>query len=295
METPAAALTVLALSAARPALAEQALVLAAAEIPHDIEFDGHHWLLLVPERYGERALRELIDWQTENQPGPKPTPPRVIDNGLLGALGYLLVIWSLPWIENAGLTPDRWRELGALAAEAVRGGELWRAVTALTLHGDLGHLVANSAFGVLFGVLAARMLGSGVAWLLILVGGISGNLVNAMVQADGFRSIGASTATFAALALAGAVAWRRGWFRNRDIRRSAAPVVGGIALLVYTGLGAEGENVDVFAHLFGFAAGFVIGCVVARAPVEAGGLWLQRCAGCAALGIIALAWWWAWR
>ena len=147
MEIPPAALTVLARSAARPALAEQALVLAAAEIPHDIEFDGHHWLLLVPERYGERALRELIDWQTENQPGPKPTPPRVIDNGLLGALGYLLVIWSLPWIENAGLTPDRWRELGALAAEAVRGGELWRAVTALTLHGDLGHLVANSAFG----------------------------------------------------------------------------------------------------------------------------------------------------
>ncbi|MGA1677378.1 MAG: rhomboid family intramembrane serine protease [Pseudomonadales bacterium] len=285
---------VLARAIARPALAEPALVLAAADIPHSQEFDGHHWLLLVAEDHAKRAQREIADWQAENQPGPKPTPPQVIDKGLWGALGYLLVIWSLPWIENAGLTADRWRELGTLAPDGVRSGELWRAVTALTLHGDLGHLMANSAFGVLFGVLASRMLGSGVAWLLILLGGISGNLLNAWVQGDAFRSIGASTATFAALALAGAVAWRRGWFRHRDMRRSAAPVVGGFALLVYTGLGAEGENVDVFAHLFGFAAGFLIGCIVARIPVEAGGIGLQQGAGMIAVGVVGLSWWAAW-
>jgi membrane associated rhomboid family serine protease len=284
-------------AAARPLLVDDALVLEVAGIEHELVFDGHQWSLLVPTAQANAADRELRDYVRENEPAPAPVRPVPVDSGGLGVLGYLLVIWSLPWLENAAVLTGDLRALGGLDVTAVRDGEVWRAVTALTLHGDLGHLVANSAFGALFGALAGRWYGSGVAWLLILGAGIAGNLLNTGIQGDGFRSIGASTATFGALALVGAGAWRRGWFRRgdprhpADRRRSLAPVFGGIALLIYTGLGGESENVDVIGHLCGFAAGFVLG--VAAAPVPARVLnrpLLQWVAGASALVVVALAW-----
>ena len=45
-------------------------------------------------------------------------------------------------------------------------GEWWRAFTALTLHADAGHLMANLLFGVLFAYPAAQLVGVGVAWLV---------------------------------------------------------------------------------------------------------------------------------
>jgi rhomboid protease GluP len=293
----AAVATVIRRAAARPALVDAALVLEVAGIPHELLFDGHHWVLSVPADQAAAAARELDDYVAENLPRPPPPRPVPVDSGVLGVLGYLLVIWSLPWLENTGWLSSDWRALGGLDVGAVRDGEWWRTATALTLHGDLGHLVANSAFGALFGALAGRWYGSGLAWLLILAAGISGNLLNTVLQGDGFRAIGASTATFGALALVGAGAWRRGWFRRgdprhaADRRRSLAPVFAGIALLIYTGLGGEAENVDVIGHLCGFAAGFVLGVLVA--PVPSGVLsraLLQWGAGALACGLVALAW-----
>jgi membrane associated rhomboid family serine protease len=284
--------TCLRRAAARPALVEASLVLSAVEIPHYVEFDGHAWCLLVPHEHAEAALQELEAYQQENRRAvPSPARHVPVDSGWCGVLGYLLVIWALPWLEYTGALDWRWRELGAMAAGLVRDGQWWRTVTALTLHGDLGHIVANSMFGALFGVLAGRIYGSGFAWLLIVLGGMCGNALNAQVQPDAFRSIGASTATFAALALVGASAWRRGWFRGGDWRRSFAPVFGGIAMLVYTGLGGEDTNTDVVAHLTGFASGFVLGLLAAPLPVVGRGSGLQWLTGAMALGLVIGAWW----
>jgi len=59
-------------------------------------------------------------------------------------------------------------DAGALVAGPTRGGEFWRAVTALTLHLDVGHLLANLGFGTVFGLLAGQLLGAGVAWATVL-------------------------------------------------------------------------------------------------------------------------------
>jgi membrane associated rhomboid family serine protease len=276
---------------ARRALDNASLVLAAVEIAHEIEFDGHQWCLLVPAARESAAQSQLQEFQQENRPRPiGPTPVLVIDSGWAGVLGYLLVIWALPWLENMAAFGWDWRDSGVMDAALVRNGDWWRTVTALTLHGDLGHLVGNSLFGGLFGLLTGRMFGSGFGWLLILLGGIMGNYLNSLVQGYGFQSLGASTASFAALAIVGAGAWRRGYFRGRGWRRSLSPVVGGIAMLIYMGLGGEDTNTDVFAHLFGFAVGFVLGWVAARWPVARGGLVLQLACGAAALALVALAW-----
>jgi rhomboid protease GluP len=275
----------------RRALDNASLVLAAVEIPHEIEFDGHQWCLLVPAVRETVAQAQLQEFQQENRPRPVgPTPVVAIDSGWAGVLGYLLVIWGLPWLENIAAFGWDWRDSGVMDAGLVSNGNWWRAVTALTLHGDLGHLLGNSVFGGLFGLLAGRMFGSGFAWLLVLLGGIAGNYLNSMVQDSGFQSLGASTAAFAALAIVGAGAWRRGYFRGGGWRRSFAPVFGGIAMLVYMGLGSEDTNTDVIAHLFGFAAGFVLGWITARWPVARGGLALQLVCGAAALALVTVAW-----
>jgi len=82
------------------------------------------------------------------------------------------------------------------------------------------------------------------------------------VQDAGHRSIGASTAVFAALGLLVAYTWRRGFFRDTPWRGRIAPIVAGLGLLAFTG--TSGENTDLGAHLFGFIMGFGSGLVLAR-------------------------------
>ncbi len=85
--------------------------------------------------------------------------------------------------------------------------------------------------------------------------------------------------------------WRRGYYRNRDWRRSLAPVFAGIALLAFTGTG--GENTDVVAHFTGFAAGALLGAAAAAFDIRRLGVSGQYLAGAAAITLVVTAWWFA--
>jgi len=268
-------------------LMEASLVLTAVSIEHHIKAEDSAWALLVPMDLAMRATSELQKYRHENRYLPPP-PPTVfnIDSGWIGVLGYLLVIWMLPWLEaNWALA---WREAGNMQAGLVRDGEWWRCITALTLHADLGHIIGNSAFGAAFGLFVGRHLGSGFGWLLILLAGALGNALNANIHPDEFRSIGASTATFGALGLGPTYVWRRGYFKGRGWRRGLAPIFAAIALLAYTGVG--GENTDVVAHFMGFAAGVMFGILAATFDVRRLGVSGQYLAGMAAAGLVTYAW-----
>jgi membrane associated rhomboid family serine protease len=112
--------------------------------------------------------------------------------------------------------------------------------------------------------------------------------LNALVQPPAFSSIGASTATFAALGLVATFVWRRGYLRKRDWKRSFAPVFAAVALLAFTGTG--GENTDVLGHLAGFVAGVLTGFAVARFDLRRLGKSGQWLAGGATLLLVAGAW-----
>jgi rhomboid protease GluP len=275
----------------RPPLDEAGLVLTAVAIDFRIEWDGHDWMLLVPAAAAQHAQAELDAYRVENQPRAQPLRPRIVplDSGWAGVIGYLLVIWSLPTLETSLPFLRDWQNAGVMQAGLVMAGQWWRTVTALTLHAGLGHLVANSLFGAAFGVLLGRHLGSGLAWLLVVVCAGLANAVNAFVQPPEFASIGASTGTFAALGLLGGFVWRRGYYRTTSWRRSLAPVFAALALFAYTGIG--NEQTDVFGHLFGLTSGLGCGILVGGFDVRRIGRTGQWLAGSAAVALVVAAWW----
>jgi membrane associated rhomboid family serine protease len=274
---------------ARGDLREASLVLAAVGIEHRIVSEGELWRIEVAVEDEPRARLQLEKFDRENEGGADPAAdlPADVDSGWWGVLGYLVVIWLVPVLQGGFRSVD-WYGVGALEAGAVAAGEWYRTVTALTLHGDLAHIFANSVFGSVFGLFLGRCLGSGFGWLLVLLAAAAGNALNALVQPPAFSSIGASTATFAALGLVATFVWRRGYLRKRDWKRSFAPVFAAVALLAFTGTG--GENTDVLGHLAGFVAGVLTGFAVARFDLRRLGKSGQWLAGGATLLLVAGAW-----
>ena len=155
-----------------------------------------------------------------------------------------------------------WLAAGRFQAGRVLAGDAWRVLTPLTLHLELGHLAGNVAFGAFFGYFVAHYLGRGVGWLAIVSSAAAANLMSAVVESPAHRSIGASTAVFAALGILTAYTWRRGFLRETPWRARIAPIVAGLGLLAFTG--TAGENTDLTAHLMGFVAGFGCGLLLAR-------------------------------
>jgi membrane associated rhomboid family serine protease len=238
----------------------------------------------------EDARRQLAAYERENAPRRRAAPPTgAIHEGWPAALVYALVLLFFSGAARRDLWSVDWLAAGAVQAGLMRAGEWWRAVTALTLHLDHGHLVGNLVAGAAIGTLAAQLLGPGLAWLAILLAGTLGNLLAAALRAPDHIAIGASTAVFGALGIVSAFTRQRRWLQ-RDLRlRRLAPLGAGVLLLAYLGFG--GERTDVGAHVGGFAVGLGMGWVLARwldrVPREPRAQWLY---GGLAGGLVLLAW-----
>ncbi|NCF44017.1 MAG: rhomboid family intramembrane serine protease, partial [Proteobacteria bacterium] len=183
-------------------ITDASLVLLAVKIAHRVDMNAttSPYSVMVPADQQARAHHELTAyWQENSKPPPMQTQVPFVDSGWPGVLGFLAVIWAVPALQ--GFADGPLVEAGVLHSEAVREGQWWRGITALTLHGGLEHILSNSLFGSLFGFFVARYLGSGVGWLAILGCAALANLFNAFIHPDNFRALGASTANFAALGL----------------------------------------------------------------------------------------------
>lgn len=268
---------------------DASLVLLAVKVAHRVDMNATAtpWSLMVPPAEQARAHYELTSyWQENSKPPPTQVQVPFVDSGWFGVLGFLAVIWAVPALQ--GFSNSQLVEAGVLHSESVRQGEWWRALTALTLHGGLEHILSNSLFGSLFGFFVARYLGSGVGWLAILGCAAAANLFNALIHPDAFRALGASTANFAALGLAPTLLWRKGAFRQHDWRRSAAPLFAAIAMLAFTGFGSE--RVDIGGHVFGFVAGVCAGLGLSHIDFSTISRERQQQAGIVAIGLVALSW-----
>jgi membrane associated rhomboid family serine protease len=269
--------------------ADRALVLESLQIPHQLFDDGASCALVVPAPYSAQAVNELHLYDEENPPVYKKDPPRIAyHDAVPGLAGYVLVICVVAGMAGFSFFQSNWFVAGRVDGELIRHGELWRLFTALTLHADVKHLLSNLVFGVFFGLFAGRLLGSGVAWLTIVLAAATANGLNTLLLESTHRSIGASTAVFAALGVVAGYVWFGRLMSQDRWSNRYGPIVGGLALLMYTGTG--GPNTDVGAHLFGFACGFGASYVLSRLGNIPRDSRTQLIAGGIALGLIFFSW-----
>ncbi|MCL1985392.1 MAG: rhomboid family intramembrane serine protease, partial [Betaproteobacteria bacterium] len=235
------------------------LVLTAKNIPFLLAQRGGRRLIYVPPMAEGVARCELEGYSAEAVPHILPPLQPARQNTHLVALFFVfLLAWHgicAGWWEIPGLAPlplQEWMRLGALDAYRTRVLHEWyRTVTALSLHADGLHLFSNVAAGCLFLTLLCRRTGFGSGLLLTVLGGVLGNICNALYRPPPFSSVGFSTALFACLGLlSGIQALREG-------RRAKAFLPLGAGAGLFAMFGAEGEHVDYAAHLFGMAAGLV--------------------------------------
>ena len=225
--------------------------------------------LLVETSKVTRVRAELMSYDCESASWPpqvapeKPAMARLdFATPLLWALAVLAVFrgqWSHP----------EWADVGALDATAIfEHGEVWRALTALFLHADAAHLGPNLFGGVFLFAAALSVFGRARGWLFLGLAAVAGNLaVAAMHYPYPYRSIGASTAIFAALGLLTGRAVRIAADACHPHRWRSLFVPSAAGLTVLALYGAGGPMVDVPAHLTGFGAGLALGLIAAR-PVR---------------------------
>lgn len=270
---------------------ENALVLTAVGIEHELVGREGAFQLLVDATDAPAALEHLRHFEQENARGALPDEREDhLGDGIPGGLawvGVLLLLYLWEWLDAWGLD---WMGAGERDGARVQAGEWWRTLTALGLHSGVPHLAGNLFFGAIFVGGVSQLAGTGRALLTVLVGGALGNLLAAYVHPLPHVAIGASTAVFAAIGMLSVMQWRRRVRLRQSAFKRWTPLVVGVILLGY--LGFSGGRTDVLAHITGFAVGALLGALPLPPPESAlAGRGVQWLSGLAALGLFAFAWW----
>ena len=274
-------------------LSEVGFILSALQIEYKASQFKGYWEISVPVESAFQAKSELAQYAEESRTAPAgPRPLKALSSGRSGVIAYVVVLLLVAWVSWDYAFGYDWIALGQSDSTRILAGEWWRTMTSLTLHADFSHLAGNIVFGGFFGFYVGLYLGSGLGWLSIVAGGALGNALNILIRPEPHLAVGASTAVFAALGILAAYIWRRGFWEATQWRTRIAPVTAGICLLAFTGMGsgAENDNVDIFAHVTGFIAGFGLGWLISRFNLLEVSRVKQRFLGFIAIGSLIFAW-----
>jgi rhomboid protease GluP len=170
------------------------------------------------------------------------------------------------WQIEAGVLEDEAALVrgGALMQDGLLRGEIWRLLSSMFLHGDLGHLLGNMLPLFILGVACEHAFGGAKATAIYLAAGLTGGLATAAI--DPRPTVGASGAVFGLMGCLVAVLQKlRSTVRVRDGR--IAGVVG-LWALWQIAQGFTTPWIANFAHIGGLVAGGLLGLVV---PPRLGG------------------------
>lgn len=277
-------------------LGEWSLVLRSQQINHGLSAGPDGYFVTVVEPDVERSVDALRAYEDENKDfrPSRPAPPERLpfERSIVAPLVALAMSFFFLVTGPVALR-SAWFGAGTADASRIFHGEPWRAVTALTLHADTAHVLGNAIAGVVFLTLLFRRLGAGRGLFLTVIAGALANIANAGLHLwmhQPHRSIGASTAVFAAVGLLAATQITIN--HHRKVRRwtdRVGPIVGGVAILGVLGSSAQS---DLWAHFLGLIVGAVLGVIVllpkrARTPLGPRAQWLL---GALSVGLIVASW-----
>lgn len=221
---------------------------------------GEHGLLVLESAH-ERSLETLRTYEEENRDfPPRPKPDRALHKPSSWAVGIVAALVAFFLVTGPARLESQFFRWGTANTEHILHGRPWEAVTALTLHADANHVFGNALAGAIFLTAVHGRLGAGVGTFTVLAAGAAGNVLNAVWHVTGHRSIGASTAVFAAVGVLAATQMVLNRTEKRGFFATWGPVVGGMALL---GMLGASPSSDIRAHGFGFGAGIVAGLLAA--------------------------------
>jgi rhomboid protease GluP len=214
------------------------------------------------------------DWSAEIPPTPlrrvvefhrlllELTPRTYVTPVLIGAnviLFVLMVVSGVNLLRPTGADLVLW---GADFGPKTLGGEWWRLVTSMFIHGGLVHLGMNMWALYAVGPFVERMVGNVGFLLMYLLAGLCGGLAS-LIWNPIVPSVGASGAIFGVIGcLLGLVVRGRGSIPTETLAQLKSSGLGFVVVNVV--LGMTIPNIDMAAHLGGLAGGFLGGLVLSQ-------------------------------
>ena len=167
------------------------------------------------------------------------------------------VAWFVRMQTGGPLTRARLLDFGAITWDQVWVGEWWRLATAVFVHFDGAHLLANMVTLALVGPPLANLLGPWRFLLIFLLTGLAGNLASHVLAPSASLKAGASGAISGVLGALGGTGLDPGWGG-----RFARWQVIGALFAIYALLVGAGADADHVAHLGGLVAGLGLGALL---------------------------------
>lgn len=234
------------------------LILSSQHIKSCIQRgEGRTFNILVEESDRAYAYAAVSAYERENEIQKDIRSSQILSLNPFSS-GTAICIMGLLSLIHAYLIYENIHEQAVLAYGSsslfIQQGENFRAITAMFLHADFGHLLGNLAGIIILAAPFFKLSGFGTGPFMLILAGTAGNLLTAALYRNAHLSIGASTAIMGA---AGLLAAFHITLKNQALSfRALLPILGGIVLVA---LFSQGERTDVMAHVFGFACGFIFG------------------------------------
>ena len=228
---------------------EWSLVLSSVFIEHKVLSQGIQLNIYVRDKDFKRAVLEILEYERENrtvETGNKFVVPR---HNMEASLWILFCLFIFHLITVNSRFP--FLDLGCADSWAIYKGEWWRLITALTLHENIPHVISNIFWEGIFIYFLLIYIPPAMAWFLILLSGILGNLLNFYYHSLNHISLGFSTCVFGTLGIG------IGFRSLSQVKDIGLYIMCGLGLLAMLGMGTKG--IDVSSHVFGLLCGFLIG------------------------------------
>lgn len=168
-------------------------------------------------------------------------------------IGICVIVFALMYIlGNGSENVATLVNFGANSYELVKNGEVWRVITSIFLHIGIIHLFANMYALYVIGRQLEGFLGKIKYSIVFLGSGIVGSMLSIVIN-QGSISAGASGAIFGLLGSLLYFGYHYRLYLGSVMRSQIIPVI-----VVNLLIGFLLPGIDVFAHIGGLAAGYLL-------------------------------------